>query len=163
MKEFVKKYIDLHTRRILEISAYDRPTFSKHEANIFYLDIQTREEMLNDAKKNSSRYSDYIRDIPDRNPEHSVEIGIYYGMNYIGEENNLRSKINLERSINDYDNPHFGVHCHTFSGKTFLNKVMKPILLLDIFIEFIQGKNCFIIVFRNTPSHANLSFEEFVN
>ena len=61
--------------------------------------------------------SDYIRDVPDKDPVHSVEVGIYYDMNHIGEENNIADKINLERSINDYKNPHFGVHCHTFSGK----------------------------------------------
>lgn len=246
LKECIKKYIDARNVKLLEIGAFDRPTFTKHEADIYFVDAQSKEELIADAHKNgrcadtivdvdyviySNEYekyirdrfdviiadnvfehisnpikwlqtlsallhdngyvflcipehgvgfdkyrtpttfahilTDYIRNVPDLDPEHSVEVGICYDMNYIREENKICEKINLERSLNDYMNPHYGVHCHTFSCKSFVNKIMKPILMLGIASFKIfecseAGSGAFIVVLQKDSEEVNLTFDEFV-
>jgi glycosyltransferase involved in cell wall biosynthesis len=247
LKECIQKYVDVRNAKLLEIGAYDRPTFTKQEADIYFVDAQSKEELLADARKNgryteaivdidyiihSNEYekcihdkfdviiadnvfehisnpirwlrtlsallhdnayaflcipeytaifdkfrapttfahilTDYIRNVPDLDPEHGIEIGIYYDMGYIREENKIHEKINLERSLNDYKNPHYGMHCHTFSYKTFINKIMKPILMLGVvdfkILECSTNHNggAFIVALQKGREEVALTFDEFV-
>lgn len=111
--------------------------------------------------------TDYIRNVPDLDPEHSVEAGIYYDMTTISLPNVASEKINLERSLHDYRNPHFGVHCHTFSCDTFVNRIMKPILMLGV-VDFkllkclpSENKYVFLVALQKGKEEISLTFEEF--
>ena len=111
--------------------------------------------------------TDFLRDVPDLDPEHSVEVGIYYDMNFINEKNEIHNKISLDRAKNDYNKPHFGVHCHTFSSKTFVNKIMKPILMLNvvdlkILKCFPSDQASFTVILQKGTEKVNLTFDEFV-
>lgn len=234
-RKYIQKYIDVQHVKMLEIGAVDEPTFTKHEANIYFVDAHKNERCADaivavDYIIHSNEYekyihdrfdviiadnvfehisnpirwlqtlnalledngyvflripeynvifdkfrapttfahilTDYIRNVPDLDPEHSVEVGIYYDMNYVREENKLHEKINFKRSLNDYNNPHYGVHCHTFSCRSFVNKIMKPILMLGVvdfkFLECSEsGTGEFIIALQKSQEEVNLTFDEF--
>lgn len=247
MKNIIKKYVDTKNSKILEIGAYDKPTFSKDESHIYFLDIQSKEELIADSTKKEKQsnaivavdylvhsndheqyiqdkfdviiadnvfehvsnpikwlktlhdllneygyiflcipehakcfdkfrehttfahiITDYIRDVPDLDPEHSVEVGILYDMNFIKEENLIHEKINFQRSLKDYHNPHYGVHCHVFSQRTFINKIMKPILMLGFFdLKIVDcqsnSKSSFIVILQKAVEKCSLTFDEFVS
>ena len=229
MRDITTKYLNPKESRLLEIGAYDRPTFTKERANIFFVDAQSKEEEVDyivssneyekyisdvfnailadnvfehisnpipwlqsltsllepngyiflrvpEYKKTFDKFrqqtafahllTDYIRNVPDIDREHSVEVGIYYDMNYIKERNITEENINFERSIHDYNNPHYGVHCHTFSSDTFEKKIINPILMLGIldlsFVRIYCDKGAFTIVLQKGKRDVSLTFEDFV-
>lgn len=213
LQPLVEKYLDIKSASILEIGAYDSPTYTKKEANIKFLDIQKKQELVKDAlyfKKDISKIvevdfyvetneydlyitdtfdciiadnvfehisnpikwlitkskllnkngllflslpeytecfdkfrnptsfahivTDFIRDVPDLDPEHCVESSIYYSLDYQNLPD-IYEKLNIDKIKYWYANPHFGIHCHCFEYKTFINKIMKPIILTNL-IDF---------------------------
>lgn len=212
MRTVIESYVLNNSPKILEIGAYDRPTFTKAEANIFFLDALSTEELAADAEKSPSykkedivpvdyiiksneyeRYindtfdmiladnvfehisnpirwlmslekllnpngyiflcipeydqifdrfrnttdlghliADYFEGVPDLDPRHTVELELFYDMNYVNKPNILEDRLSIKRLLEVYKKPHFGMHCHAFSSRTFEYQIIKPILKLGL-------------------------------
>ena len=246
LREIVRAHLPAAQAKLLEIGAYDRPTFTKQEANIFFLDVLTQKQLAADAESSPSykkeavvpvdyvvesndygKYvhdtfdaviadnvfehisnpikwletlqrmlnpdgfiflcipeydqifdrfrqptplahliNDYIKDVPDLDPEHSLELSLLYDMNYVKQENVLADRMNMQALRHAYDTPHFGVHCHAFSSKTFEYQIIKPMLMLDImplsFVALCPTYMSFVVVLQNRFAPMPLTYEQFV-
>lgn len=111
---------------------------------------------------------DYLCNVPDLDPKHSVETEIYYSYGN-PEDRYIEDRINIEKLLWAYNNPHFGIHCHCYEYKTFISKIIKPILFTGLvqfnILDHIQDTPySFITILRKEISACpvNLSLKEFL-
>lgn len=112
--------------------------------------------------------SDYIKKVPDLDPEHCVESSIYYTMRS-SEERPVFDRINMEKIRYWYANPHFGIHCHCYEYATFLSAIIMPILFTGLvsfsIVEHIKDSDYgFTTILRkiNVPCPLEFSSREFL-
>src|SRR6185295_3474156 len=110
---------------------------------------------------------DYL--IADRDivSEHCIETHIYYDREYVKKERSIDESLSLPQLRNAVGSHHPGVHCHVFDGRTFLNKILKPLMfmkiipwtLVDYLAETPAGE--FYLLLRKGPSQSGLTTGEF--
>jgi hypothetical protein len=245
MKSTIEKHVDMQYISMLEIGAYSSQTYRKEDANIKFLDVQSKEILLKDTIfhnkstdivdvdflvkinkyesyidetfdviiadnvfehisnpirwlitqasllnnkeflfircpeytlvfdkfRNPTDFShiitDYIKDVPDLDPEHCIESSIFYTLTSV-EDRPIDERISIDNIRHWYENPHFGIHCHCFEYATFINRIIKPILLTGLvdlaLVEHNQDTpSSFFTVFKKGKSErVALTSEEFV-
>lgn len=65
--------------------------------------------------------------------EHLLEIEVSYDKEFVGERMEIVERLDPERLRACMDRtPHVGIHCHVFQCETFLDKVLRPILHMEL-------------------------------
>jgi len=108
----------------------------------------------------------YFSDEQSTSEEHALEVAMYYDLNYINMPMTIE-RLDAERLRTEMKVIHPGLHVHVFQGETFLNKIIKPILLMQLcpfrIAEYVASTQYgeFYVILRKGWEKPDLTFEEF--
>ena len=60
LEKYNSQYLDVWKTKLLEIGAYDRPTFTKQESEIYFADAQSKNELIVDAPQNGRKIDSIV-------------------------------------------------------------------------------------------------------
>lgn len=114
--------------------------------------------------------SDYLHGPGYSDKEHILDIFINYDMNYVGKEFHPIKKMDASLLKKEFSRDAFiGLHRHVFTGDTFLNKILKPILVskfVNMSIERFYPTDDygeFSIVLRKNKKETHLLDTEYIH
>jgi SAM-dependent methyltransferase len=76
--------------------------------------------------------SDFLIEGRDLESEHCIETEIFYDRQYIKQERSLNISLSVDRIRNASKKFHPGIHCHVFDGRNFQNKILKPLIYMQL-------------------------------
>lgn len=112
---------------------------------------------------------DYFADVKVASHEHLLEDAMYYDMEFIGKPMRMADRLDPERLRAVMSRqPHLGLHCHVFQSETFLAKVLRPILFMQLvafapigFYPASDNHGEFIVVLRKRNANVDIDPAEF--
>ena len=76
--------------------------------------------------------ADYLIEGRDLVAEHSLETYLYYDRQYIGQERSIEVSLAPEKLRDALGAHHPGVHCHVFGGASFPDKILRPLVHMQL-------------------------------
>jgi len=94
---------------------------------------------------------------------------MYYDKKFIGQPMILAERLSVPRLQSCFARkPHIGIHCHVFQGETFLNRILKPVLFMELacfdIVDFHPAKDNygeFMVVLRKQRPRISMEVSDF--
>lgn len=113
--------------------------------------------------------SDYFHGSGNSDKEHMLDVYINYDSSYVGKQFNPVEKIDMQCLYNCFTKePFIGLHRHVFTGATFMQKILKPILVsgfCKLSVEKyypVENFGEFYVILRKDSTKTFLQNEEFI-
>lgn len=114
--------------------------------------------------------SDFFQGGMTSDREHMLDIFINYDMTYVGKSFDPVSRMDIQKLKENFDRePFIGLHRHVFQGETFLNRIIKPILISQFLnmsiVNYFPTGDCgeFSVILRKDNEKTSLTNEEFIH
>ena len=111
--------------------------------------------------------ADYLVEGRDILSEHCIETEMYYDREYAGLENSLETSLSVDKLRGAAGNFHPGIHCHVFGGGSFLNKIIRPLIHMQLIpfsvVDYREEQRAgeFYTLLRKSPEAETMTKDAF--
>ena len=143
------------------------------DGGVLFLSIPDKKFTFDKYRQNTAFHhlvSDYFHKPGYSDNEHILDVYINYDSTFIGKTFNPVSKMNQDYLYKEFiRNPFIGLHRHVFSGDTFLQKILKPILVsgfcglnIERYIPTGNWGEFYVILRKKHTKYVSLRDDEFI-